>query len=64
MKNNQSDYGTGIPKHEIIALAQCLLPEIRQFFDSEEGQREFEAWKMKQETLKETDENNINDERN
>jgi len=28
--------GTGIPRHEIEALAECLLPEIRKFFESEE----------------------------
>jgi len=26
-----------IPKHEIEALARCLLPEIQRFFESEEG---------------------------
>ena len=44
----QKDYGTGIPKHEIEALARCLLPEIQKFFESEEGKREFEEWKDKQ----------------
>lgn len=42
------DYGTGIPKHEIDALARLLLPEIQAFFASEEGQREYTAWKQKQ----------------
>jgi len=42
------DYGTGIPKHEIEALASCLLPEILKYFDSEEGKREFETWKAQQ----------------
>jgi len=44
MKKN-SDYGTGIPKHEIEALARCLLPDIQRFFESAEGKREFEDWK-------------------
>ena len=39
---------TGIPQHEIEALARCLLPEIQKFFGSEEGQREFAEWKKKQ----------------
>jgi hypothetical protein len=30
-----------------IALARCLLPEIEKFFESEEGQCEFEEWKKK-----------------
>lgn len=43
-KHNES----GIPQHEIEALARCLLPEIQKFFESEEGQREFAEWKAKQ----------------
>ena len=34
-----------IPQHEIEALARCLLPEIQKFFESSEGQEEFEEWK-------------------
>ena len=44
----KKDYGTGIPQHEIEALARCLLPEIIKFFESEEGTREFEDWKAEQ----------------
>ena len=44
----KKDYGTGIPKHEIEALARCFFPEIQKFFESEEGKREFEEWKQKQ----------------
>jgi len=40
-----NDYGTGIPLHEVEALARILLPEIQKFFESEEGQREFAEWK-------------------
>ena len=40
----QKDYGTGIPRHEIEALARVLLPEIQKFFESEQGKREFEEW--------------------
>ena len=43
-----NDYATGIPQQHIEALARCLLPEIEKFFESEEGQREFEEWKKKQ----------------
>ena len=48
MAKKNKDYGTGIPEHEIEALARCLLPEIRKFFESEEGKREFEEWKKEQ----------------
>ena len=44
MSKNKKDYGTGIPRHEIEALAALLLPEIQRFFESEEGQREFAQW--------------------
>ena len=37
-----------IPQHEIDALARCLLPDILKFYESEEGQREFEKWKQEQ----------------
>ena len=40
-----NDYGTGIPLHEVEALAHVLLPEIQAFFESEEGQREYAEWK-------------------
>ena len=40
-KKKVNDYGTGIPYHEVEALARVLLPEIQAFFESEEGQREF-----------------------
>ena len=44
-----SDHSTGIPLHEIEALARVLLPEIQKFFESEDGQREFQEWKRNQE---------------
>ncbi len=44
-KKKPNDYGTGIPLHEVEALARVLLPEIQAFFESEEGQREFREWK-------------------
>ena len=49
-KKRPNDYGTGIPYHEVEALARILLPEIQAFFESEEGQREFAEWKKQRET--------------
>ena len=49
-KRKINDYGTGIPYHEVEALARVLLPEIQTFFESEEGQREFAEWKKQRET--------------
>lgn len=34
-----------IPQQEIDALARCLLPDLMAFYESEEGQKEFEQWK-------------------
>lgn len=48
-KRKINDHGTGIPYHEVEALARVLLPEIQAFFKSEEGQREFAEWKAQQE---------------
>ena len=47
-KKKPNDYGTGIPYHEVAALARVLLPEIQAFFESKEGQQEFTEWKAKQ----------------
>ena len=35
-----------IPLHELESLARCLLPDMLAYFESEDGQREFEAWKQ------------------
>lgn len=51
-KKKVNDYGTGIPYHEVEALARVLLPEIQAFFESEEGQWEFAEWKAQQEQNK------------
>lgn len=48
-KKKANDYGTGIPLHEVEALARVLLPEIQAFFESQEGQREFAEWKKQRE---------------
>lgn len=43
---------TTIPKYELEALARCFLPDIINFFESEEGQREYEEWRQQRETEK------------
>jgi len=40
---------SNIPEHELEAIARCVYPVIVEFFESEEGQREFAEWKAKQE---------------
>ena len=39
----------GIPKHVLEAIVDTMLPDIVAFFETEEGQREFEEWKRQQE---------------
>ena len=44
---------TSYPDHVIEKVARCLLPDILTYFESDEGQKEFEAWKALQEAIKE-----------
>ena len=39
---------TSIPQREIEIIARCIFPDILAFYESEEGQREFEEWKAQQ----------------
>ena len=41
-----------IPEHIRKEIARCLLPDIVAYFESEQGQREFEEWKAQQESDK------------
>jgi len=43
-KKKQSDYGTGIPLHEVEALAELLYPYILEKFENPQIQAEFEEW--------------------
>lgn len=40
---------SGIPQYEIEYIAQCILPDIIAFYESDEGQREFQEWKAQRE---------------
>lgn len=46
--NNKSGCVSGIPEHGIESLARCLLPEIQRYFESDEGKRAFDNWKIEQ----------------
>ena len=46
----------GIPEHVLESIARMVLPDIIAFFETEEGQKEFEAWRQEQELLKQQDE--------
>lgn len=43
-----------IPEHIRKEIARCLLPDIIAYFESEDGQKEFEKWKKKQDSLNST----------
>ena len=45
----ENDFGTGIPNDVMESLARALLPEIRVFYESEEGKAAFEQWKSERE---------------
>lgn len=36
-----------VPKYVLQTIVDDMLPDIRAFFESEEGKREFEEWKTK-----------------
>ena len=42
---------SNIPKHELEILARHFLPQIKAFFESEEGRKEYEEWKEEQANL-------------
>ena len=42
---NHSD----LPDYEIEKIARCIWPDILAMYESEEGQKEFAAWKAAQE---------------
>ena len=37
-----------IPNHIRMEIARCLLPDIVAYYESEQGQKEFEEWKKQQ----------------
>jgi len=47
MAKRYKDYGTGIPRHEIEALARALLPTMQAMFEDENIQKEFAEWQAK-----------------
>lgn len=36
------------PQYVIESIARCLLPDMIAFYESEEGQRQFQEWKAMQ----------------
>lgn len=48
LQQSKYSYWVSIPKHEVDALARCLLPDIQAYFESEEGKREYAEWEAQQ----------------
>jgi hypothetical protein len=44
LNDKQQNVKTEINAGALEALARCLLPAIRSYFESDEGQREFAEW--------------------
>lgn len=40
---------SNIPQHAIESIARCILPDILAYYESEEGQQQFQEWKTIQE---------------
>ena len=47
--SEKSKYDIELPQSIIDSLARHLVPEIRKYYDSEEGQEAFEEWLGRQE---------------
>ena len=43
---------SGMPQHIIESIARCILPDIIAYYETEEGQRQFQEWKAMQEAEK------------
>ena len=50
-KKKKSVNKSGYPDEAIRSLARCFYPSMMEFFNSEEGQREYEEWLKEQEAL-------------
>ena len=50
-KKKKSVNKSGYPDEAIRSLARCFYPSMMEFFNSEEGQREYEKWLKEQEAL-------------
>ena len=53
-KKKKSVNKSGYPDEAIKALARCFYPSMVEFFNSEEGQLEYEEWLKEQQTLNAT----------
>lgn len=52
-----SAHKSNIPKEELETIARCFLPDIIAFFETEEGNREYEEWKQQREKENQSNKN-------
>lgn len=45
-------YDIELPQSTVDSFARFLVPEIRKYYDSEQGQLEFSEWNAQQEVVK------------
>jgi len=45
-KATKQNSGMDIPDYQIEALARCLLPKIQQYYESEEGKKDLEQYRV------------------
>ena len=51
-RNQKLINNSSIPQHIIESIARCILPDIIAYYETEEGQRQFQEWKAMQEAEK------------
>ena len=51
MGEEKTDRDIELPQSIIDSFARFLVPEIRKFYESEQGKREFAEWETQQEQL-------------
>jgi len=55
MGEEKTDREIELPQSVIDSFARFLVPEIRKYYNSEQGQREFAEWNKKQQSKKDKD---------
>lgn len=54
-ENNDQRDEIELPQEVIESFARFLVPEIRKYYESEQGQREFKEWEEQQEKTNSAD---------
>ena len=52
-EGQQTTSGMDIPDYAYKRMAQCMLPMIQRYYESEEGQEELKEWKKKTNRIQE-----------